>query len=196
MIQTSGSQLLHWNYFLALDSDFDVLSRYVELAGNNFQTYSIELAHLLLSGSSEADVVLKALCLALDRESKTRNICDYQSTIIARLPSFAEEAVYVPRYCLTLHPFDNWQTEKNSPDWWQSYNAVKHHRDQSFQQANLKNSLNALAGLMVSVFYLYRQTFSELNQDNKKVTAKLVPEPKLLRLSEAYYYSTMVAAST
>lgn len=194
MIQTSGSQLLHWNYFLALDSDFDVLSRYIELAESNFQTYSIELAHLLLSASSEADVVLKALCSNLDPTSKARNICDYQSTLTARLP-IAGEAVYVPRFCLTLHPFDNWHVERTPPDWWQSYNKVKHHRDEYFQQANLKNALNALAGLLVAVFYFYRETFVDLNRRNISVTQRLQPEPRLLRLSDTYYYDTMVAAT-
>lgn len=38
---------LHWNYFLALERDLEVLSRYVEFANRNYKTYSIELAHLL-----------------------------------------------------------------------------------------------------------------------------------------------------
>jgi hypothetical protein len=46
MILTSGSQLLHWNYFVALDSDLDEVSRYIEFAAENFTAYSIELAHL------------------------------------------------------------------------------------------------------------------------------------------------------
>ncbi len=41
--------LLHWNYFLAIESDLEKVSRYIEFAENNYGVYSIELAHLLLT---------------------------------------------------------------------------------------------------------------------------------------------------
>jgi hypothetical protein len=58
MIDVSKS-FIHWNYFLAIESDLENLSRYIEFIDTNFKTYSIELAHLLLASSSEIDVVLK-----------------------------------------------------------------------------------------------------------------------------------------
>jgi hypothetical protein len=47
---------LHWNYFLALERDLEVVSRYVEFSRPNFQVFSIELAHLLFAAASEVDV--------------------------------------------------------------------------------------------------------------------------------------------
>ena len=52
-----SNNLVHWNYFLAFDSDAEKLSRYIEFTSDNFGTYSIELVRLLLSVASEVDVV-------------------------------------------------------------------------------------------------------------------------------------------
>ena len=58
-IQATAGKL-HWNYFLALDRDLEVVSRYVEFTKPNFNVYSIELAHLLFAAASEVDVVYAA----------------------------------------------------------------------------------------------------------------------------------------
>jgi len=53
---------IHWNYFLALERDLEIVARYVEFTKPNFKTFSIELAHLLFAAASEVDVVAKLLC--------------------------------------------------------------------------------------------------------------------------------------
>ena len=58
----AGASLIHWNYFLALESDLAQVSRYIEFDSNNYRTYSIELSHLLLASSSEVDVIAKGIC--------------------------------------------------------------------------------------------------------------------------------------
>jgi hypothetical protein len=68
-IQLTGLPKLHWNYFLALERDLEVVSRYVEFTDDNNETYSIELAHLLFAAASEADVIAKLLCKQLDPPS-------------------------------------------------------------------------------------------------------------------------------
>ena len=52
MIQVTPSKL-HWNYFLALERDLEIVSRYVEFCSQNFEVYSIEFAHLLFAAASE-----------------------------------------------------------------------------------------------------------------------------------------------
>jgi hypothetical protein len=42
----------HWNYLLALDRDAALIARFVELSTDNFGTYSIELARLLMAAAS------------------------------------------------------------------------------------------------------------------------------------------------
>jgi hypothetical protein len=59
---TTTPSKLHWNSFLALERDMEVVSRYIEFANANLGVFSIELAHLLFAAASEVDVVAKLLC--------------------------------------------------------------------------------------------------------------------------------------
>lgn len=78
---TFGLQLHHWNYFLALEKDLKNISRYIEFSKDNEETYSIELSHILLSASSEVDVVMKLLCEQIDSSAPRENINNYRDII-------------------------------------------------------------------------------------------------------------------
>lgn len=147
--------LLHWNYFLALESDLDRLSRYVEFAEHNFKTYSIEIAHLLLAAASEVDVIAKALCVRHRPRSKAKDICAYHDILKPAYPGIERMAVTVPRYGLTLTPWDNWRNNQ-SPQWWSDHNKVKHRRSDYFHAAHLENVLNAMGALFIVVVLLYK----------------------------------------
>jgi hypothetical protein len=191
MIESKRS-LLHWNYFLALEADLEHLSRYVEFADANLKTYSLELAHLLLASSSEVDVVLKSLCRILAPDSGPTNIDDYRITVTSSVPEFADQPVFVPRYGLELQPWSNWSASTN-PDWWKCYNKVKHNRDEHFRDANLENTLNSVAALLISVFYFYRFSYFPSEEvDPRKVSHILVPTSTLMRLRDDYYYGQML----
>ncbi len=58
-------------------------------------------------------------------------------------------------------PWDSWK-KPSSLEWWKKYNAVKHNRNsnedgakENYKYANLKNTINALAGLYQIEIYLY-----------------------------------------
>ena len=156
MIQTTQSKL-HWNYFIALERDLEVVTRYVEFCESNFKVYSIEFAHLLFAAASEVDVVAKLLCQRLQPNAPRGNINDYRSILPVELPEIVTTQIFVPRYGLTLTPWDNWRAGENgNPLWWRSYNKVKHERDAHFNQATLKNALNALGALLVLTHHYYR----------------------------------------
>ena len=89
--------LLHWNYFLAIESDLEKVSRHIEFTEKNYKVYSIELSHLLLAAASEVDVVAKGICKFLDENSRARNISGYKKIIINHLLHFVQEEVFVPR---------------------------------------------------------------------------------------------------
>jgi hypothetical protein len=187
--------LLHWNYFLALENDLEKVSRYIEFTQNNFQVYSIELAHLLLASASEVDVIAKGICELLDPNLPAGNINDYRNAITQNLSSFVQETIFVPRHSLTLNPWSNWRNDENqNPLWWRSYNNVKHQRNEHFEDANLKNVLNAVAGLFVSVFYFYKLKFAaeQQIQDDRDVTQILKPESHFLRLGDEYYHGNLM----
>ena len=90
---TFGTPKHHWNYFLAIEKDLEKLSRYIEFSNDNLGTYSIELSHILLSASSEIDVMMKQLCGLLDPDKATNNINDYKDVIKAHLNSFINETL-------------------------------------------------------------------------------------------------------
>lgn len=191
-IKEKGSRL-HWNYFLALEADLVQVSRYIEFTRKNFRTFSIELAHLLLASASEVDVISKGICTYLEPQSPAENIFHYRQIITRHLQSFPKERVFLPRFGLKLHPWSNWK-RGTTPLWWQSYNKVKHERHDHFEDANLTNVLNSLAGLLVSVFYLnkLRLMVHDPRIDNRDVTRVLRPEADLLRLEESYYYGRLL----
>src|SRR5258708_3058108 len=81
---TPNNTRLHWNYFLALEKDLEAVSRFIEFCPDNLNTYSIELAHLLLSSASEiVDTLAKCICVILDPNAKPPNIDQYRAIIKA-----------------------------------------------------------------------------------------------------------------
>ncbi len=197
---------IHWNYFLALEEDMERVSRYIEFDQKNLETYSIELAHLLLASSSEVDVILKEICQIVDPTEDVGNICEYRECMKSKLPQFLsddfiKETVYVPRYNLDFQPWLNWNNDE-SPEWWKSYNKVKHERNMHFLKANLQNALNSLGALMITTNYYY--WFREIKDINKmtKIEAEnskrnairgIKPEPRFLKLEEDYYPIHLIA---
>jgi hypothetical protein len=119
---------------------------------------------------------------------------DYRSTLTACLPNLSVMQVFVPRYGLTLTPWNNW-TRSTNPDWWRSYNNVKHERNQHFGEATLKNALNALGALLTLIIHYYSYALSPIaGQPLAQIdtTQKLEPPSMLMRLHEDCYYGHLL----
>jgi len=148
---------LFWQYLLALEEDLIGLSRYIEFNIANYSTYSIELTRIYLSVCSEIDVVAKALSSILGH-SNPKNIDHYRMVIMQGFPQFSTLNIQIPRYSLDFTPWNSWGgTTQVNPNWWESYNNVKHHRDSHYPEANLENVLNAVAGLIVVNLYYHKK---------------------------------------
>mgnify|MGYP003611890035 CR=1 FL=1 len=192
---TTTSNNIHWNYYLALENDLDKVSRYIEFHPNNFETFSIELGHILLSASSEVDVILKQICELIKPESNCNNINKYKEIIVRDLNELIDEKIFVNRFGLEFQPWENW-VENENPNWWRSYNNVKHQRNHFYHEANLQNTLNAVGALLIVTVYLYQLEFSKEREKKlslTKTTEKLKPSSNLLRLKDKYYqYPTYI----
>jgi hypothetical protein len=124
---------------------------------SSFQVFSIELAHLLFAAASEVDTVAKCVCQILDPKAKCENIDHYRKIITQaeeeqtypfvmeerklkvkpeHRHSISELSVFIPHCNVQLVPWQTWATDTN-PDWWHSYNKVKHQRNDYFNQATL-----------------------------------------------------------
>lgn len=143
---------IHWPYYLSFESDIVKVSRYIEFNEENYSTYSLELARLLLASSSEVDVVMKELCRFLAPTEKIENINDYKNIIKSKSPGLVNQKITCARYGLEFTPWKSWILDE-SPAWWVGHNKVKHHRSENFQEANLKNVLDSISGLYVCNVY-------------------------------------------
>lgn len=130
------------------------LSRWIEFCEQNEAVYSIELARLLMTACAEVDVVARALCKAISPAENASNITAYQAVLLRALPVLPQAKVHMARFGMSFTPWLNW-AEPKPPYWWTSYNKVKHHRAENFQKANLKNVLNAVAGLVLLLLLLH-----------------------------------------
>ncbi len=139
MVILTGVSLAHWNFFLALEKDLEVLSRYIEFTETNFTCYSLEISKILFSAASEVDVVAKQLCVKITPTSSASNINQYRDEIRTVYPSLQSFKVTIHRFGLELTPWSNWRDVTGVPDWWTAYNKVKHHRNTDYHRGNLKN---------------------------------------------------------
>jgi len=174
---TRQETLIHWNYFLTIEDDLCILNRYVDFSKKNDNTFSLEIARILMTASAEIDVVLKQLCLSLNSQSNASNINEYYNVIVKQLPEFKTFKVIVPSQGLELKPWSLWENG-NPPKWWQANNKVKHQRHEQFEKASLKNCLNSVAALYISVLYLYSE---EANN------GELLQLPKLFNVADEYF---------
>lgn len=177
----------HWNYFLALESDVERLSRFVEFAEGNNSTYSVEMARLLLAISSEVDVVAKVLCMEIDGGSTAEGIDNYRKRILSKYGAICDEVVYLPRFKLKFTPWASW-AQNQTPSWWSAHNKVKHERMAYFEKACLENVLNSICGLLLMILYLRKAQINNMVQPhNDEPVRALWPHCRLLRLDERYY---------
>ena len=148
----------HWQYFLALDADLHLASRYVEICEDNFSTYSIEFVHLLLVTGSEVDVVAKAMCEQIQPGCGADSIDKYRNVITAKYPNLCTARAFLPRRGIELTPWNDWK-KGTTPSWWHHYNGIKHERNKNYPEANLGNCISALAGLLLLLVYHYHADF-------------------------------------
>jgi hypothetical protein len=139
----------HWNYFFCIEEDVARLSRWIEFSEQNEAVYSIELARLLMTASAECDVIAKSLCRLLDPSSRAQRVGEYQRLLTEAYDDLPAARITIPRFGKTLQPWSNWSKQDTPPLWWTANNKIKHHRAEQFHEANLKNVLNAVAGLQV-----------------------------------------------
>ncbi len=169
-----SQKLSHWNFFLAVEEDLHQLSRFIEFTADNFETHSLELARILFAAAAEVDVVAKQLCKQFVPGSHASKMNEYGDLLAEHLPVLGEAKTAISRHGLTFQPWTNLQ-ERSVPDWWRAYNDVKHPRHERYKSANLKNAMNAVAGLfLITLFHCNEEATS----------GQLKPNPVLFRLGE------------
>lgn len=118
----------------------------------NSETFSNEYIKQYQSICSEIDVILKSICQELGNTRANKMDIGYTPTVLGMWPHIIDQKIKFKDF--ELQPFINWKESPcNSPDWWSPYNDVKHERITNYKKANLKNVVNALAGLYILEIY-------------------------------------------
>jgi hypothetical protein len=100
--------------------------------------------------SEENDIELFKLYHEKHKKSKgikgarNWNFSDY---FIIKEKFLMSRPIYVRPMESEVTPFNSWQTKQTIPEWWNSYNAIKHDGLNSKKIANLENALNSLSAL-------------------------------------------------
>ena len=175
----------YFRYYLLLENKFVSTLNYVELAKENFSTYSVEYAHQLLAIGSELDTFFKIYCGFNSGERK--NIIDYTQYIINAYPEIASQKVAINNTEIVISPYKEWiswnpNNAKNLLEWWNAYNLVKHNRQENISKASMENVVNALAALYL-IEMKYLQTITKEPNEVDENQLNITQQEALISLS-------------
>jgi hypothetical protein len=152
----------YWEYYRDLERQFGNFLEFVPYLSGNENTYSFRLANLILAIGAHIDSAFKEMArypefvtkypLILTKpsgESKNPTIRDYYDLAVEY--KLAQRKVMFKRLPEReqLIPFQQYvkvEDRVQTPNWWRIYNGVKHHFSENFENANLQNTRDALAG--------------------------------------------------
>lgn len=163
----------YWDYYLKLESDFINTQRYVTIDNDNYFAFSIEYAKQYETICSEIGYVCKLYCNHLCNPNSASKSLEYKNVILTNRADIKLRIVRVNNLStIILKPWNlngdvkdplNGNNAKIIFPWWNTYNKVKQNRitfDTNgkgfFKNANLINTLNALAGLFLLEMYFYK----------------------------------------
>lgn len=163
----------YWKMYEAIEQDYRIICRYVEMdLGDNYlysdeekndinygnsRTYSIEFVKQYEMICSAVEDILKVICKEEDGKILDR-MNKYAESILSNdyYKNVANQKVMLGQ--MELQPFINWSIdEKRHIYWWTDYGELKHNMIKEISRANLKNTLNALAGLYILNMYLVKR---------------------------------------
>ncbi|MDF5730643.1 MAG: hypothetical protein PUP92_22125, partial [Rhizonema sp. PD38] len=136
----------------------------IDPSDKNEETYSHRIFELLLRASTEFETNCKAILRANGYSKSTNlNITDYckieQATKLSNYKVHLKNWEPSPK---VIEPFKDWQN--NQPlNWYQEYNAAKHDRNKAFKKANMKNMLEAIAGLLCILYAQFTSHIGNLS---------------------------------
>lgn len=76
--------------------------------------------------------------------AKNWNFVDY---FIIKEKYLKSKLLHIRELNINADPFESWNDEKNLPEWWKAYNAIKHDGINSKTRVTLKNALDSLLAL-------------------------------------------------
>lgn len=152
---------IFWKLYLDLEHQFQNFLEYVPYLEGNEKTYSFKLLNLILSIGGHIDSAFKEMArypkFSINSECRQiLKLLQEKKVIPITLPLKAFDKEYgisnkiVIFKCLPevleVVPFKPRSKTAISPHWWKIYNGLKHDVGINLKEANLLNTLHALAG--------------------------------------------------
>lgn len=144
--------------YLSIQKTLQDIFDYIEPADQNKDVFSHELYALLLRACTEVEANFKSILVANGMSGSDHfNMGNYKK--IEESSKLSNYKVTFPFWrkldgnvsSLEMIPFESFQLG-NSPEWYVAYNNVKHNRDSKFENASLKNCMNAVAAVLVLLY--------------------------------------------
>lgn len=163
---------LNWYTYLDLESRLLEISKYITFDQQNQNTWSETLAALLLLFGSSIDTFFRNMescpCVKNEpsfkrvsqrvnrRRNKNWTIHDFRNAY-EPIYEFSKNDIQVPFGLSSypdpqhpfIQPFIEFQNPNGIPDWWGTYNGVKHEYYDHLQEATLDRVINSLGGLLL-----------------------------------------------
>ncbi len=160
--------LKYWRYAEIINEELGSASRYVEPVEENFSTYSLEFAKILLASCAEVEAVAKLLCgiinpnSRIDEQDANVNMKAISKVIVSRFPEINHAKATIVSTEIDIFPFDVWVSENiKAPSWWLAYDKIKHERHHYFSYATYKNAIDSTAAMLILNCYLYKLWVNE-----------------------------------
>ena len=161
---------IFWELYNDLERQFQNFLEYVPFLGGNENVYSFKLVNIILSIGGHVDSAFKEMARykgfgknvdcqkilkRLEKSEEKKKVGKAPIAIPIELPLRAFEKEYelskrkikfkrLPEE-EEVTPFEPYNLKTNAPKWWEVYNGLKHDVSSHIKQANLLNTLNALA---------------------------------------------------
>ncbi|MDZ5713348.1 hypothetical protein [Jeotgalibacillus haloalkalitolerans] len=143
---------MHWQYYLSIEKMLVKTNQYVTHSDKNKNTYSDELASILLLACSEIDSLLKQLCKNYGVQSKGKyfSMEDYAKVIEKNMSNELGLATGINTINdddILIFPFEEINSSKPYANlsWWEDYQAIKHDRITNVFKGNLENAVSSVA---------------------------------------------------
>lgn len=162
---------IFWEAYKDLERQFEQFLDIVPYLDKNEDTYSFRLLNLILSIGGHVDSAFKEMArftrfslnpdcqkILIKIKESENNVQKGKPpvTISIKLPLKAFETEYglssktiafkrLPQREI-VKPFQPSNPATNAPEWWETYNGLKHNLGSNIEKANLKNTRDALAG--------------------------------------------------
>lgn len=146
--------------FLVIQEDLKKILEFIEPCEQNLNSYSLRIQELYLRTCVEIEANFNAILSENGYPVKGKNwtICDYYK--INKTHFLSGYTVYFPFWnngIKEFTPFKEFE-EGHTISWYQDHQKIKHNKYENFHKANLRNLINSICGLLVSLssqFYIF-----------------------------------------